>query len=294
MLIEVEDGTDFQRKQITAELMRVCKRLDKLPVPIRIHEVIVAKDIVETVNRLQGTTSAFLSRITRSSNIVPVGKLVELDGLIYIILSSTLFATEHDAQTRSFVLVHEVGHLINKRSFPNHDLSADRVYLHLLYTLYDEYLADFNAYKMVDMLFPKKSAIWQNRLYDSSLDFMKIASDPALLQEIRSNARKFQGHRNMDLFLSKTNEIIETIAIAITHLFANTDYQGLRASDFVDPESTFINEHTFALMDDFRMAAEQGRFDVHEYKSDIADFLTNFGVFYTDTQSGLFCKITEI
>jgi hypothetical protein len=294
LTVEVEIGTVSERKAIVAELMPVCNALEEAS--IGIHKLIIAKDFAETVKRLQGSATYVPAKNTKNSSVEAVGKLIESAGLACIVLSSALFGTGHDAQTRSFFLIHEGGHLVNRYHFPDYKdvFDTDRVYLKLLYKLYDEYLADFHAYEIVDALYPLKSSTWQNFLLEAGVGFMQVASDPLIVQELRAAAKQFKKSGKMDSFLTPANKIVEVVSAAITHLFSNIHYQKYTVAEVDASKSPFVNENAIVLMEKFRVAAEQGMYDVHECKFDYARFLNNFGISYIDTQDGPYCQVTEI
>ena len=84
-----------------------------------------------------------------------------------------------DLITRDFTLFHELRHGINKNKFPcipkeNFSIGS---YLFFLYWIYDEYIANRDAYDMIDNIFPEKSERWNNFIQFSMEGYIYILKD---------------------------------------------------------------------------------------------------------------------
>jgi len=119
MEIIVEIGTDDQRRQIREELYLFSDIIQELKLPIKISQILVASNFDKTVNELQNTKNYRSTRGISSSSITAVAKIVDIDDGFAIVISPLLFTEEHDSQTRCFVYLHEMAHIINKQKVPS-------------------------------------------------------------------------------------------------------------------------------------------------------------------------------
>lgn len=154
-VIEIED--ENQRSQIEQEL----RMFEKVFASIHVFEdlilelIIVPQNFGEQVNKLRNTSDYKPARGTFTA----MATTVQTENKITIVLSQELFDQQYDIRVRIFVVIHELMHIWNKSRFswPADEQNTRSYYLHQLYVLYDEYVADRMAFSITDGIRQLKS-----------------------------------------------------------------------------------------------------------------------------------------
>lgn len=290
--ITVEIGTAEQQTQIQEELAFFQSLATAPNSPLnKISKVIVPSDFDAAVNTLQGTTTYASVR-----DVLAVAKIVNIGEAIAIVLSPNLYTASHDNQTRCFFYLHELFHVSNKHKFPSvaNTSPSDTIYLTNLYSLFDEYVADRLAYEVIDSMFQSKSSHWQGLIQYLSDGYASLINDAKYHDSIKTNAGRFRTHNNVDLFLTHTRPLFDSVAICIAHAFSLADHNSVAMQVSELKRSPFVNEKTLALVSFFRTKYEESSFDVHGGIDLVRDFMTNFGFEFEDTRQGLYCHVLDI
>src|SRR3990172_5147346 len=164
MEIIIEIGTNEQRLLIAQELEVAKLVAEKFDPPIQLNQIIVTSDFQAKINSLEEIDTYESVRGLGSVSINAVGRIAKLKSGFALVLSPNLYTESHDSQTRIFIILHELHHLLNKRDFPKipDEPYVISLYYHNIYYLYDEYTSDRFAFMMVDKIFPSKSSHWDN------------------------------------------------------------------------------------------------------------------------------------
>src|SRR5947207_2838236 len=104
--IIVEIGTDEQKKLITTELEAVTTAVKNYP-DLRLYKIIIPSDFDATVNKLQDTTnfSSLRGHLT-------IGKNIKYKDGTAIVFSPFIYTDAHDSNSRCFLYMHEIMHVI--------------------------------------------------------------------------------------------------------------------------------------------------------------------------------------
>ena len=155
MRITIEVGTPEQKKLIENEVRLVFNAASNSNQNFSINEIIVPVDFDSTVNTLQGTTSYQSVRNLDEHDIVVNAKVIHNPNGSYLVISPHIFSKWNDAQTRCFIYMHELVHVVRKQEYMFS--GAFSIYEHNLETFIEEYIADRIAYGFVDQAFQTKS-----------------------------------------------------------------------------------------------------------------------------------------
>jgi hypothetical protein len=289
--IIIEIGTQEQQAQIRQELAFLEGIVGHTNPPLNISQVVIPSDFDAKVNELQGTTTYESKRIVRA-----VAKIVDIGNSIVVVLSPLLYMENHDTQTRMVILLHEIMHVSNKRRFPtiSSDSCQRQTYLSNLYILYDEYVADRLAFKIMDDLFQEKTKCWKAFVLNEATGFTSLINDPQHYNAIRSEIVSFRTHADVALYLKNIYPSFDNVALSIVHTISLADHDphAIQITDL--RESPFVNEKTMALMRFFKDKYQENAFNVNDGIGLIIDFMTNFGVKYEDTPQGTYCHVLNI
>lgn len=290
-------GTDEQKEQIREELSLFNDILQGLDLHIKISKLVVASDFDKTVNQFQKTTDYRSVRGLCSSFIIAIGKIINIDDGVVIVISSLLFTEKHDSQTRYYIYFHEMTHTINKQRFPSLSNESPTIstYTQNIYDLFDEYYCDRFSYMLTEKCFQVPSKLWQNFIENESGGFTSLIVDPKYYDHLKHEIILFRHYKtNVDEFLENIKPIYKTLAFTITHTYAlNDQYPDLINTEKLE-ESPFINKKTSELMKYFKTKYEQNVFDLNDGTHLILNFTTNFGVKLDDTAQGLYCHVLDV
>jgi hypothetical protein len=295
MHITVEIGTTEEQKTITKELLvleHICGLFDPR---LALQEVIVALDFDGTVNCKQGTNTY---KSERSSH-VSVAKLIRVQDEYVLVLSPILFDEKYDALCRTFFFLHEIVHIYDWQNSPRLS-GCENIpphYIGDMYVIFGEYCADRKAYKIIDSLFPERSAIYQQFVVEMlSGHVATMIDDVQFYNVIQQEIMSFRLHGDVQRFIENIREPYYEVAMAMAHAYAGLDHfssfaeieQKLRASRFHD-------EKTIQLMSFIRAKYAENNMNLLDGIPFMEDFMTNFGIRFEILPSGeLYCHVLDI
>lgn len=289
--IIIEIGTPVQRAQIQRELVIFTEVVKRSDPPLNISKVVIPFDFDAKVNELQGTTTYKSVR-----GVMGVAKILDLDNSIAVVLSPHLYTENQDTQTRVFIFLHEITHVSNRRKFPavSSDSYSQQTYLGNIYVLFDEYVSDRLAFKIIDGLFPEKTHHWKTFVQNYAEGFTSLVNDAHYYSTIKSEIESFRMHGYVMLFLKNSCPMFDDVVLSIVHAFSLADHDpcAIQLTDLM--QSPFVNEKTLVLMRFFKDKYQEGVFDVHDGINLITDFMTNFGMKFEDTPQGRYCHVLDI
>ncbi len=295
MDITVEIGTTEEQEAITKELSvleHICGLFDPR---LALQEVIVASDFDSTVKNMQGTNNY---KSERSSH-VAVAKLLKTSDQYTLVISPILYDDKYDALCRTFFYLHEITHLYDKQNSPR--LSGCEnippYYISNMYIIFGEYCADRKAYKIIDALFPKQSATYQQFIEEILGGHVAtLADDVEFYNVIQQEIMSFRGHGDVDRFVENIGTPYHEIAMAMAHAYAGLDHFSVFAQvDQKLRESRFHDEKAAQLMSFIRTKYVENDMNLLDGIPLIEAFMTNFGIRFEILPSGeLYCHVLDI
>lgn len=292
----IEIGDSEQRKLVEQELSVFPEVVTHFDPPLNICKVIIPLNFEERVNELQGTTTYKSTRGLTDLSINALAKVIELDEGIAIVLSPNLFTESHDTQTRYFVYVHELMHVVNRRRFPKYrgETYSEQTYLGNIYTMYDEYLADRMSFEIIDEVFHAKSSFWTTSILNDLSGFAALIIDPKYHETISAEIASYRVHGDVMQFLKHIHQGFDEVALSIAHIYAIIHQYPKLATETDLSKSKFVNEKTLALVAFFRERFERNEFDLHDGQDLLIRFMTNFGFRFEETPQGPYCYVIDI
>jgi hypothetical protein len=160
----IEIGDENQKQLIEQELKYVEAITETCSPDLNLRQLIVASNFEAKINAMEGVETYKAERGINPGDVLVAAKIVKVDDGFAIILSPHLFTDMHDIQTRCFVVLHELSHIVNRLLFPPipNDSMISYQYLYHLYGMYDEYTSDRFAYNLVEDSFSSKSSHWNS------------------------------------------------------------------------------------------------------------------------------------
>jgi len=289
----VEVGTIEEKGLIQDELNLIFGAAPKIDPRLNIREVIVPADFETTVNRLLGTSSYQSTRNMGEHAVVAQAKFIDSPNGLFVVISPQIFNERQDSQTRSFIYIHELIHLINKHRFqPGDALSqSDAIYVHNLQVAVDEYVADRVAYSLVDEIFPAKSERWQAELVYQAAGFLSALADPTPLTSIKSSIQQLQFHQDITRFLQDIGPLFDGVFLVLVHSFALADSYPNQLSITELTTSKIVNERISALVDYIRLKYASNSYELLDGLPIIKGIMRNFGIEFHDSPQGLVCHV---
>lgn len=296
MEINIEIGTEKQKHLIEQELELIKKVVEECKPPINLSKIIVPSDFEAKINELEGIETYKAVRGLGSSNINANARIVKLNDGYAIVISPNTYSDFHDTQTRYFIALHELFHIINKRDFPKilEDSYVKARYLDNIYSLYDEYSSDRFAYSLVESIFPSKSKYWKKSVDNDIEGFIGLINDSKYYDSIRHEIEAFRTHAEIEIFCDNTREYIDELAISLAHIFSLFHHYPDKISRSKLLESPFVNEKTFNLMEYYKDKYEQKNTDLFDGIELIIDFMMNFGFKFEHRNYGGYCHVLDI
>lgn len=298
MEIIIEIGDENQKKKIKSELEYLFKNiLEKtvISTPIEIYKIIVPLDFNKTVNTLQGTSNFNSVRGKENASVEVLAKTIYCSNEISIIISPIIYFSAFDTMVRCFVLSHEICHLINKNSFPKvlSTSFSEKSYLGSLYSLFDEYVADRFAFAMTQKLYiPSES--WNRFNLNSVQEYLKPVTDPRYYDFIQKEISSFRIHGDVNYFWNAIIETVNLLTMSTTHGFARYHEFPIEFEKTIFPESKFLNERTFVLMDYFKSKYDQIDNNLMNGIPYISNYLKNFGMQFEEIPEGGYFRVIDI
>lgn len=295
MDIYIEIGDENQKDQIKKELLLFEKLIQDINIFEKkqtVDSIIVPTDFALQVNKLGNKPGYKSIRGTVKSMAI----VLNTKNGKSIVVTPELFLNEKfDRQGRFFILLHELVHIAHKERLPRipEGDNTHNFYLSWLYTLYDEYIADRIAYTIIDQIFDPTGK-WADFVREVILGFLGVVKLPDLYDFIKSEIRSFHSHKEVNLFLERTQESAENISVLSVHAFSVFHQYPEILDDIPFNNLYFVNENTLALMDYLKEKYEIRATDLDDGVALMRDYMKNFGVLFEDRPLGRYCYVIDL
>jgi hypothetical protein len=271
-----------------------------LNLSLNISHVLVPLDFEAKVRELTGRDDYKFQRGSGDAKLTVMAKTLEDENGVVIVISPWLYVPDpaplFDTMVRSFILSHELAHVMNKKRLPKvaQESSAVGSYLGNLYYMFDEYFADRFSYQLTEKIFTPTEA-WKKFNDNNVLGYINPESHPLYYAEIKSEIEKFRLHGDVGLFMKRTKEAVSNVSVLMTHGFAAYHQHQAEHTSLQIPITAFVNEKTFALMDYFKKKYKKGETDLHDGIDQISNYLTNFGLRFEERPNNkLYAYVLDI
>jgi hypothetical protein len=292
--IFIEIGDNEQQTQIEKEL----RLFEKAFTSIQIFQHLVLDSIFVPLN-FEAKNNALENATTYQSNrniVVAMARVISKNGKSSIILSPNLFDEKYDAQTRFFILFHELAHVWNKSRFSktgNIEGNTNDFYLHQINVLFDEYVADRISYSIIEDIFDPTGK-WADFIRQVIFGFLNEVLPSDQYEYIKAEINLFRTDNNINLFLSRTQETAESIMMLSVHAFS-IFHQYPKIKDDVPLENLhFVNNDTFALMNYLNEKYQAESDDLEDGIEFIKNYMKFFGVVFEDRPLGTYCHVIDL
>ncbi len=296
MEIIIEVGNLSQQELIKQELFLIVDVVQRSVPPLNLSQICIPQNFEAKVNELQGTTNYKENRGIGSQNLTAMAKIIPMGESIAIVLSPRLYTENEDSQTRTFVYIHELAHVLNRQTLPKlpKETYVKDIYNRILYSMYDEYFADRFAYQIIDTSFDKKGQLWVKKLESDLEGFITLINDPQYYETIRAEIESFRAHENVKLFLDTIEPSFDQVSLSIVHAFSNLDHYP--NPDVLEEllKSRFVNEKTLALMKYIKAMYEGNEMNLLDGFDLVVDYCTNFGFELEHRDYGGYCYVLDI
>ena len=289
----IEIGNEKQKKQIVDELRIISKVCAGLPDPPPICGIWVPENFDSTVNKLQGTDDYCSER-----GHFAVAKNVSLGNETAFVFSKELFTEQHDNLTRMQIILHELCHAINKKTFPEikKESSAEYEYSKNIYILFDEYWANRTSFEITEKFYPETSERYQNLVRTSVEGFLyDIINTKVAYTQIKKEIQLFRIHGDVIRYMRNISDNFDTIAKATTYFFSYihhfTEYSKLLNRLPVEP---FASESALNLGAFFKEKYENNETALFDGINYIQKFMEKFGMHFKDIAGGAYCTVLDI
>lgn len=296
MDINIQIGNEKEKALIKQEMEFFVEVINKLPHTSKIFQIIIPENFSEKVNELENRSDFTGSHGITGSTVVVLAKNILVSNNIFIVLNPLLYFGDSDSMIRSFILFHEVAHVINSDRFPTipTDSFSQRSYLGNLNILFDEYFADRLAYTIADKFFNEPTEGWNKFINNSIENYWAVSSNSQYYQQIKTEIDSFRFHGDIELFMKLTHESVSVVTVATVHGFARYHHIEHSLQDFIIQSSHFINSKTIKLMDYFKFKYDYSEIDLSDGVDLMYNYLSNFGVIFEDRQEGGYLKVVDI
>ena len=295
MELIIEFGDKALQRKILYELSIVARIIEHHNPPLNIEQIIVPKDYIGKINSFQENHYE-----PTGYGIKSLAKMVDLPEKYVIVISPDLYTVEYDRCQRFFVYLHEIYHVLNRNQIqePRADSISGLIYTTNLYGLFDEYVANRDAIRVIKTVFAENWKEVCQTIEQDLAAFILILQDERFALAIEEKLTHFQIHEDVLKFLQNIRKDFSEISLTIVFVFSildqvpqfNRHKQAAQASEFV-------NEETLALMDYFRQKYEQRDFDLRDGLKYMDGFMANFGTRFDDAmEAGNYkvCKKQEV
>lgn len=298
MEIIVEIGTPEQQALVRQEIQSFLDVASQLKLPRPIIKVVIPGDFQESVRSLTSNDRYNSTRAVGDHSITVMAKIIDTDEGVVITLSPDLYTAWQDSSTRAFMFFHEVIHVRNKELLPELEIdgpvTTEMQYLGNLRKLFDEYVADRLAYKVVSIMFNPPSPFWENFLSASAEGFRDTYQAKSYYDAILSEVEKFRYHADVDRFLQQIKPSLDNVAILTAHAFAFV-HQFPDKLNLVDSSGGFfLAASTVALYEYFKNKFDEKDYDLSDGCEIIARYFELFGFRFEDREHGLYCHVLDI
>jgi hypothetical protein len=295
MRISIDFGSTEEKKLIRKEFRSLYKPVKETQPSIKIKEVYFTNDLQKKVNELCKIDNYRGTKGINGLSVDVVGKIIYgHDKTISIVFSNSIFSNFFDYQTRSFIYLHELAHVVNKlRLTPKKTESySDDFYTSHLFRMFDDYWSDRLSYSICENVFTEKTQLWIDTFNNEISGFIKILESIDYYNQIKNEIIKFRKHANVNLFIDNISYIVDLIPIITSHLFAKFD----QYPDLVKPEikSKFLNQRTLLLMSFFNNKYGNAEKNLEDGCLLIRNYLELFGILFEEIPTGPYCHVLDI
>lgn len=296
MDIKIQIGNENEKALIKQEMEFFVELINKFEQSSKILQIIIPENFSEKVNELENRSDFTGSHGITESAVVVLAKNIVASNNRIIVLNPMLFFGEFDSMIRSFIIFHEVAHIINSDRFPTiaTDSFYQSSYLGNLNFLFDEYFADRLAYKITDGIFKEPTECWKKFSNNSIEEYWALSSNGQYYQQIKTEIDNFRLHGDVELFMKLTHDSISVVTVATVHGFARYHHIEKSLQNFIIPPSHFINDRTIELMKYFKDKYEQSEIDLSDGVDIMCDYMRNFGVEFEDHPEGGYLYVLDI
>ena len=297
MEVIIEFGTPEIEEIIKQELVIFLNSLGNFNPPLKLDRIIISPEIEKKVNEFYGndTFKSVRNHGDNSINVAAKYCTNEKEGILF--LSSILYLDNQDSVTRYFVFFHELFHANNKQKLQlpsQQNFSIDNSFF-TLYWIYDEYVADRNAYKIVDVIFPKKTELWDAYLISDLNGFSSMLVDEKNYQFIKNEISKFRNHQlTVNEYCENIRQLASDLSVAIVHAYSLIHHYPNQFSPTEFSKSKYVNVKTLNLIEYISKKYKDAVFDLSDGLDLINQYLTNFGVLFEERDTGPYCHILDI
>lgn len=295
--IDIEIGDENLQSLIKDELENIILIAEALKIDSDISQIIIPEDFQAKVIEITKDKEFKLQKGVKDSNITVMAKVLPSPNGVIILFASLNYLPVFDTMTRSFMLTHELVHVLNKKKFPEIPKNSRRLetYLSNLYQLFDEYTADRLSYEITERIFKKPTEIWEQFRENKFLDYIDSERHPTYYENIKLEIEKFKKHRDVDLHWNNIHEYMNVISHSTVHGFASYHQYPDENAGVLIPTTPFVNQSTHKLMDYFRNKFETNDTDLNDGIELITDYIENFGVaFENQPESKLWINVFDI
>lgn len=298
MGIIVEIRTPEEQILIKQEIQYFLNITNQLNLPRQIIEVVIPSDFQESVRSITNNDRYKSIRAVGDQSITVMAKLIETGEGFVIVLSPDLYSAWYDSSTRAFIFFHEVIHVRNIDLLPDLEIDGpvtiEMQNLSNLRKLFDEYVADRQAYEVVDIMFNPPSPFWEDFLSASAEGFRDTYRAKSYYDAILSEVKKFRYHADVDRFLQQIKPSLDNVAILTAHAFAFAHQFPEKLNLENSPGGFFLASSTIALYEYFKIKFDNGDYDLSDGCEIIARYFELFGFRFEDRENGLYCHILDI
>lgn len=302
--IIVEIGTEDQKALINSELKFFLNSFgEKINAEINCSYVYVPSDFDKKVNELKGTTTY---QSSRGGHRAMAKILSDGEKNRCIVLSPYLYTDAFNMYIRLHIFSHEMFHLLNKNLFkiPEFDGTARIRYISHLMTLYDEYSANRFSHMLVNgvlRLIEDLNAkdFMSKYFYEMYRGHLEPLQDSSRYYDVFfREINKFRIHGNIARFLIAISDLFDQANKDVIYLFAYVDeFDSIREEVKNIKSLHFVNEDTHELIQTFQkwyLKEEPFNFESEASLDKIKAFISNFGMFFEDTENGEYCHVLDI
>jgi hypothetical protein len=293
MEVTIEAEIAEQKDTLSKEFSTFSEILVSLGIEGKVKQVIIPKDIAETVREIEGDLSYEAEREHQHV----IAKVLHSDDGAIMLFSPVLFSPII-VQLRWLTYLHEIIHIYTKTVFTPIETESPSIrwYLTNLYILYDEYYANRKSLEMADRMFEEKTGPYNRHLRGFIGHLRALRKQDSFYNPLKKEIVDYSQHGDIRLFLSRIDSTWDQATKTIVYSYAFIDYKerNKRLEKYLRG-AAFINAYTEALIELFRLKYRDNNFDLHEGLDAMKDFTLNFGMAWQDMENGFYnCYVHHI
>ncbi len=293
----IEIGDSKQQEKIIKELISFEKFISKHPdfKKLYIESITIPIDFDSTINKMQKTTDYKSIR-----EHLTIAKYLFIDGNRHIILNPILFTYQYDSVVRLFILLHEFYHTVNSLKIPDipNDYDVKHIYLRNLYTFYDEYYCDREAFWVMRNIFTNtkiKSYKFNRFLINNINGHLETLTDSNEYYKNIELINNFRSHADVIRFLDEIRPIFILVTRSFACFFAHIDACKRMSMKMEHlKNSQYYNKKTIKLLTYIQKKYKHNKFNLNCGLSYMKNFMKNFGMLLTNIPQGFYCKVLDI